>query len=118
MAATLYRLLVMQKKEYGEVNKMSVMSLRLSKEEIVRISKLSAQKKEGKSKVVRELLQEGWILHWLKLYRAGKVSIGKMAEELGLSVSEVLDLLSEFGIESSIRYDDYLLGLKNLRKYL
>ena len=36
---------------------MSVMSLRLSKEQIVQISKLSAQKKEGKSKVVRELLQ-------------------------------------------------------------
>ena len=41
-----------------------------------------------------------------------------MAEELNLSVSEVLDLLSEFGIESTIRYDDYLLGLQNLRKYL
>jgi len=116
MAATLYRLSVMQKKEYGEVNKMSVMSLRLSKEQIVQISKLSAQKKEGKSKVVRELLQEGWIFHWLKLYHAGKVSLGKMREELVLSVSEVLDLLSEFGIESTIRYDDYLLGIQNLRK--
>jgi len=96
---------------------MSVISLRLSKEQIAQISKLSSQKKEGKSKVVRELLQEGWILHWLKQYRAGKVSIGKMAEELGLSVSEVLDLLAEFGIESPIRYDDYLLGLQNLRKF-
>lgn len=95
---------------------MSVMSLRLRKEEIEKISKLSAQKKEGKSEVVRELLQEGWIFHWLKLYRAGKVSLGKMAEELNLSVSEVLDLLAEFGIESPIRYDDYLLGLQNLRR--
>ena len=69
MAATLYRLLKMQKKEY-EVNNMSVMSLRLSKEEIMRISKLSAQKKEGKSEVIRELLQEDWIFHWLKKYHA------------------------------------------------
>ncbi|GAG57350.1 unnamed protein product, partial [marine sediment metagenome] len=51
-----------------------------------------------------------------KLYHAGKVSMGKMAEELGLSMSEVLDLLAEFGIESPIRYDDYLLGFENLRK--
>ncbi|PIU29264.1 MAG: hypothetical protein COT09_01775 [Candidatus Hydromicrobium americanum] len=95
---------------------MSVMSLRLNKEEIERISKLSARKKEAKSEVIRELIREGWVFYWLKLYHAGKVSIGKMAEELGLSVNEVLDLLAEFGIESPIRYDDYLLGFENLKK--
>ena len=40
----------------------------------------------------------------------------KMAEELDLSINEVLDLLAEFGIESSIRYDDYLTGFENLKK--
>ncbi|MHB1275662.1 MAG: hypothetical protein ACYCXQ_08545 [Candidatus Humimicrobiaceae bacterium] len=95
---------------------MNVMSLRLNKEEIERISKLSSQKKEAKSEVVRELLQEGWIFYWLKLYSARKVSIGKMAEELDLSINEVLDLLAEFGIESSIRYDDYLTCFENLKK--
>lgn len=34
-----------------------------------------------------------------KLYNEKKVSIGKMAQELDLSVNEVLDLLSDFGIE-------------------
>jgi predicted HTH domain antitoxin len=95
---------------------MSVMSLRLNKEEIERISKLSVQKKEAKSEVVRELLQKGWIFYWLKLYSAGKVSVGKMAEELNFSINEVIDLLSEFGIESPIRYDDYLAGFENLKK--
>ncbi|MCL4386241.1 MAG: UPF0175 family protein [Cyanobacteria bacterium] len=95
---------------------MSVMSLRLNKEEINRISKLSAQKKEAKSEIIRELLNEGWMFYWLKLYSAGKVSVGKMAEELDLSVNEALDLLAEFGIESSIRYDDYLAGFENLKK--
>ena len=94
---------------------MCVMSLRLNKEEINRISKLSAQKKEAKSVVVRELLREGWMFYWLKLYSAGKVSIGKMAEELDLPINDVLDLLAEFGIKSSIRYDDYLKGFKNLK---
>jgi hypothetical protein len=93
----------------------SVMSLRLNKEEIERISKLSAQKKEAKSEIVRELLQEGWVFYWLKLYSARKVSVGKMAEELDLSINEILDLFSEFGIESSIRYDDYLVGFENLK---
>ena len=75
---------------------MSVMSLRLNKEEIDRISKLLAQKKEAKSEIIRELLNEGWMFYWLKLYSAGKVSVGKMAEELDLSINEALDLLAEF----------------------
>jgi len=94
---------------------MSVMSLRLNKDEIDRISKLSLQKKEAKSEIVRELLHEGWIFYWLKLYSAGKVSVGKMAEELDLSINEALDLLSRFGIDSSISYDDYLAGFENLK---
>ena len=95
---------------------MSVMSLRLNEKEIDRISRLSELKKEAKSEVVRELLQEGWVFYWLKLYSEKKVSVGKMAEELNLSVNEVLDLLAEFGIKSSILYDDYLLGFENLKK--
>ena len=38
-----------------------------------------------------------------------------MAEELDLSVNEVLDLLSDFGIESQITYGYYLQGFENLR---
>ncbi|MBM3701194.1 MAG: hypothetical protein FJW68_09845 [Actinobacteria bacterium] len=94
---------------------MSVMSLRLGKEEIDIISRLSKQKNEAKSEIARELLREGWVFYWLKLYSAKKVSIGKMAEELDLSVNEVLDLLSDFGIESQITYDDYLQGFENLK---
>jgi predicted HTH domain antitoxin len=94
---------------------MSVMSLRLGKEEIEIISKLSKYKNEAKSEAARELLREGWVFHWLKLYSEKKVSLGKMAEELGLSVNEVLDVLSDFGIESQITYDDYLQGFENLK---
>lgn len=95
---------------------MSVMSLRLNKEEMERISKLSAQKKEEKSTVTRELIDAGWIFYWLKLYRTGKISMGKMAEELGFSISETIDLLTEFGIETPLRYDDYLQGFQSVRK--
>jgi predicted HTH domain antitoxin len=93
---------------------MSVMSLRLGKEEIDIISRLSKQKNEAKSEIARELLRAGWVFYWLKLYSAKKVSIGRMAEELNLSVNEVLDLLSDFGIESQVTYDDYLQGFENL----
>jgi len=39
------------------------------------------------------------------MYRSGKASIGKMAEEL-----------AGFGIESPLRYDDYLQGFQNLKE--
>jgi len=94
---------------------MSVMSLRLGKEEIDIISRLSKHKKEAKSEVVRGLLRAGWVFYWLKLYSENKVSLGKMAEELDFSVNEVIDLLSDFGIESQVTYDDYLQGFENLK---
>ncbi len=50
-------------------------------------------------------------------YSKKKVSIGRIAEELDLSVNEVLDLLAEFGIESSILYDDYLQGFESLKTF-
>ena len=37
-------------------------------------------------------------------------------EPIHISINEVLDLLAEFGIESSIRYDDYFTGFENLKK--
>jgi predicted HTH domain antitoxin len=95
---------------------MAVMSLRLGKEEIEHISKISNQEKREKSASARELLNAGWTFRWLKLYRLGKVSLGKTAEQLNLSVGEVIDLLAELGIEAPIKYDDYLEGFESLKR--
>ena len=94
---------------------MSVMSLRLGKEEFDIISRLSKHKKEAKSEIVRELLRAGWVFYWLKLYSEKKVSLGKMAEELDFSINEAIDLLSNLGIKSQVTYDDYLHGFENLK---
>ena len=48
----------------------------------------------------------------LKEYKEGKVSIGKAAEELDISISELIDLLADLGIKSPITYEDYLEGEK------
>ena len=42
----------------------------------------------------------------------GKISIGKAAEIAGLTVSEMMDLLSKLGIESNLDLADYLEGQK------
>ena len=94
---------------------MNVISLRLGKDEQKHIENLSKEEKKDKSTVARELLNYGWIFYWFKRYRAGKASLGILSRKLSLSLSETLDLLAEFGIESPLEYSDYLEGFNNLR---
>lgn len=91
---------------------MSVISLRLKDREIKRINELSKIGHKDKSTVARELIDYGWEFLMIKLYKEGKLSLSSLAEKLELSVSEAIDLLSEFGVASPIDYDDYLKGFE------
>ena len=68
------------------------------------------------SAAARELINNGWKFAVLKLYREGKISTGKAAKELNISVSEFIDLLKEFGINSPIEYEDFLESEKTMKK--
>lgn len=89
---------------------MSVISLRLKDRELKRINELSKMVNKDKSTVARELIEYGWEFLMIKLYREGKMSLGTLSSKLELSVSETIDLLAEFGVESPIDYEDYLKG--------
>ena len=91
---------------------MTVMSLRLSDRELRIIQSLSKTESKERSKVVRELLEEGWVFHMLRRYREGKLSLGHLAKTLRRSLSETIDLLSEFGQPAPIDYEEYLAGRK------
>ena len=91
---------------------MSVISLRLKEKELKRLNELSQMVHKDKSAVARELLDYGWEFMMIKFYREGKLSLSTFASKLELSVSEAIDLLSEFGIESPLDYDDYLKGFE------
>ncbi|MBI2348690.1 MAG: hypothetical protein HYV05_08565 [Deltaproteobacteria bacterium] len=52
----------------------------------------------------------------LVAYKEGKVSLAKLSKSLGMSLSEAIDLLSSFGLQSPINYDDYLKGVETARK--
>ena len=69
---------------------------------------------KDRSTVARELLDYGWEFLMLRFYKQGKLSLSTLAANLELSVSETIDLLSEFGVESPIDYDDYLKGFETL----
>lgn len=95
---------------------MSVISLRLKDREVKRINELSKMVNKDKSSVARELIEYGWEFLMIKLYREGKISLSTLAAKLELSVSETIDLLAEFGVESPIDYEDYLKGFDVFKK--
>ena len=95
---------------------MSVISLRLKDREVKRINELSKMVNKDKSSVARELIEYGWEFLMIKLYREGKISLSTLASKLELSVSETIDLLAEFGVESPIDYEDYLKGFDVFKK--
>ena len=91
-----------------------VVSFRFNPEELVHIQKLSTIKKVDRTTAARVLIEYGWNYYILTQYRLGKLSLEKTAKELHMSISDLLDLLAELGIQSPIQYEDYLEGLKNI----
>jgi predicted HTH domain antitoxin len=61
-------------------------------------------------------MELGGVMLAIRRYEEGKYSLGKAAEIAGVSLSEFMDMLSEFGIKSRISYEDYLKGFENLRE--
>ena len=48
--------------------------------------------------------------------RKGEASLGRAGELAGVSVGQMMTILTEFGVESRIEDEDYLQGLSSLRK--
>lgn len=95
---------------------MPVMSIRLSEQEMDRLRALADEEDKEKSSVARELLMDGLKYKMLLGYKEGRVSLAKLSKTLGMSLSEVIDLLSSFGLQSPISYDEYLQGMATARK--
>ncbi len=93
---------------------MPVMSLRVDEKAMRRLERLAKRQKRDRSEVARELLADGWTLSVLRRFKQGKVSLGSAASELDMSISELLDLFSEFGVSAPLSYDAYLEGLETL----
>ncbi len=76
------------------------------------------EKVESRGEVLRELLEEGRKMEAIRLYKEGKASIGKASRIAGISVSELMDLLAEFGVKSNLNLEDFresLLHAKSVR---
>jgi predicted transcriptional regulator len=89
----------------------NVMSVRVSSEGRRRLRELARRERKEVSTVARELMDYGWVFLMLRDYRAGRVSLGTLAQKLDVPLSEAIDLLAELGVRSPLEYDDYLKGL-------
>ncbi len=95
---------------------MPVLSVRLEEKDFEKLRELAGKEKKDQSTMARELIAYGWKYLMVRRYREGKLSLGKLAKELGQSLSETIDLLAEMGIEAPIDYDDYVKGYETLRR--
>lgn len=95
-----------------------VLSMRLDKEDLDFVDLESREEKEDKTTVLRKLIGKGRLQLAIEQYRLGKISIGKAAQKAGLSISELMDKLAEFGVTSPITKEQYLRGLKAAEKML
>ena len=92
------------------------MSIRMDEDNFKFLNRLSKEEKGDVSKAVRELVYKGRVMLAVERYKKEEVSLGKAAELAGLSVGQMITTLAEFGVESNLEKEDYLLGLENLRK--
>lgn len=86
----------------------NVMSVRLDTKGLNRIRELAKRQSKEMSTVARELIEYGWVFLMLREYSEGRISLGTLAERLGVPLNEAIDLLTELGVRSPIEYDDYL----------
>lgn len=95
---------------------MKTTSFRLGKKELDRLEKLASEEDKGKSEVARELLNYGWEHVMVRRYKEGKISLGVLSRNLGISISETIDFLAELGIRAPISREDVFEGYETLRK--
>jgi (p)ppGpp synthase/HD superfamily hydrolase len=95
---------------------MKTTSFRLDEVELERIEKLAQEEGEDKSKTVRELLDYGWEYLMIRKYKEGKLSLSKLSQELEEPISEVMDKLSELGVQSPLEKDEVMEGYDALKE--
>ncbi|KXB03730.1 hypothetical protein AKJ48_03665 [candidate division MSBL1 archaeon SCGC-AAA261O19] len=94
---------------------MKTTSFRLNEKELERIQELAERESKEKSEVMRRLIDSGWEYLMIKRYARGKISLGRLAKELDLSITETLDILSELGVKAQIRREDIQQGYETLK---
>jgi predicted HTH domain antitoxin len=92
------------------------LSIRINDDDYKFLASLAKEERGDMSTAVRELVDLGRVMLAVEKYKKGEASLGKAARMAGVSLSKMMDVLSEYGVEANLEYEDYLKGLKTIRK--
>ena len=92
------------------------LSIRMNEHDYKFLSSLAKEENEDVSKTIRELVDLGRVMFAIEKYKKSEASIEKAARIAGVSISKMMEIFKEHGVEANIEFEDYLKGLKTLRK--
>jgi predicted HTH domain antitoxin len=87
-----------------ETEQTSIVTLRLSKRNLGRVEAVQALEKVDRSTLFKEFIEDGLRDRVVKIYVDGKISAGRGAEILGVSLREFLELLERKSV--AVNWDD------------
>ena len=93
---------------------MKVKSIRIPQDIEHAVNFLSKIEKIDSTQSFRKLARIGFETYIANLYQNGKLSIREVSTELGVSISEAIDMLSEKGVKGNIRATDVLQSIHSL----
>ncbi|MEK6982395.1 MAG: UPF0175 family protein [Candidatus Micrarchaeota archaeon] len=91
-------------------------SIRMDENVYAFANKMAKQEKKEVSQTMRDLIGLGRLMLAINRYMSKKISLGKASEVANISISEMIELLAQFGIKADLEKEDYLESLENLRK--
>jgi len=91
--------------------KSAVVTVRLSKRDLKRVEALRALEDVDRSTLIKGFIKDGLRRRVVDLYRRGKITAGRAAEILGVSLREFLEILEREGVP--INWDS-----EGIREYL
>ena len=105
-------------RQYREVETMATktLSIRINDDDYKFLMSLAKEERGDMSTAVRELVDLGRIMLAVEKYRRSEASLERAARLAGVSLAKMMDLLAEYGVEANLEYEDYLKGLKTVRK--
>jgi len=83
--------------------KSAVVTVRLSKRDLERVEALRRIEDVDRSTLIKEFIEDGLRRRIVDLYQKGKLTAGRSAEILGISLREFLELLEREGV--SVNWD-------------
>lgn len=92
------------------------LSIRIPDQDYKFLSMFAKDEREDMSSAVRDLVERGRILLAVEKYKAGEASLEKAARLAGVSLSKMMDLLADYGVEANLAFEDYLASIKTTAK--